>query len=111
MPVTRVVFRLAIGVLIVLGTAALPVMAQPLTQHAVRVLSPDDLPVVVVAKSDNDNERNCDQYDDNDNELGNNLIKDWLQGFCEFEEARDVEITSMDELIEEIIAAKEDARP
>jgi len=111
MPLNRVVFRLAIGVLIILGVAVLPVAAQPLTHHAIRARLPADISVGGVANTDNDNERDCDQYDDNDNELGTNLIKEWLQDFCEFEEARDVDITSLDELIEEIIAAKEDARP
>ena len=110
MPVTRIVFRLVIGVLIVVAVAALPAAAQPLAYHAVRALPPDDVPVRGVANSENDNERDCDQYDDNDNALGNNLIKDWLQGFCEFEEARDVEITSLDELVEEIVEASKDTK-
>jgi len=104
------VFRLAIVMLIVLGTAALPVMAQPLTHHALRALPPDYLPVEGVASSDNDNDRNCHQYDDNDNELGNNLIKNWLQRFCRFEDAHDVEISSLDELIDEIVETRKDGR-
>jgi hypothetical protein len=110
MPVTGTVFRLAIWALVVVGAAALPAMAQPLTHHAVRALPRDDRTFQGVANSDNDNEHNCHQYDDNDNELGNNLIKDWLQSFCELEDENDVEISSADQLIEEIIIARQDSK-
>ena len=111
MPVTRVLMRLAIVTSIILGTAVLPVAAQPLMREVARSKPLSGPTANGVANSENDNERDCDQYDDNDNELGNNLVKDWLQGFCEFEEARDVEISSDNELIREIIEAAKDAKP
>jgi hypothetical protein len=111
MPVIRPVIRLLVGALIILAVAVLPVAAYPLRGDSVQGMPVQNPSLQGVAESENDNERDCDQYDDNDNDLGPNLIDQWLQGFCEFEEARDTEIDNLDELIGEVVEAHLEAHP
>lgn len=111
MPVIRPVIRLSAGALIILAVAVLPVAAYPLRGDTVQGMPVQNPSLRGVAESENDNERDCDQFDDNDNELGTNLIKEWLQGFCEFEEARDTEIDNLDQLIGEVVEAAREANP
>jgi hypothetical protein len=111
MPVIRPMIRLSVGALIILAVAVLPVAAYPLRGYTVQGTAVENPSLRGVAASENDNERDCDQYDDNDNDLGPNLIDQWLQGFYEFEEARDTEIDNLDELIGEIVEARVEAHP
>jgi hypothetical protein len=104
------VMRLVTLLLLITSVYALPAVIGPPNVEAVRAQPDGGSSVHGVATYDNDNEHDCQTYDDNDNDLGPNLIKDLLQDFCNFEDERDVEIDNLDELIGEVIEAKREAR-